>query len=91
MDYKELCEKREALKRQLAQVENDIKNYDKLIYKGKMEKAIKLLKECKAYVGGETTIFYSEFECDVCDSITSEPVSLLEIIDGLERVGVYLF
>ena len=91
MDYKELCEKREVLKKQLAQIESDIKNYDKLIYKGKLEKAIKLLKECKAYVGGETTIFYSEFECDICDNTMSEPVSLSEIIDRLERVGVYLF
>ena len=86
MNYKELCEKREALKRQLAEVESDIRKYDLTIYKGKLEKAISLLRECNPLLS-EFIIIDEYINCECCDSDVNYEVYLADIILELEKVA----
>ena len=43
--YEELLVEKEALTSRLAEVDSLIKNHEKIIYHGKMQKAISLLKD----------------------------------------------
>ena len=88
MDYKELCEKREILKRQLAQVENDIRKYDLTIYKGKLEKAIKLLEECEPLLHS-LIIIDSYIECAECEREVNFEIYLSRIIADLSIVATH--
>lgn len=70
-DYKELIKRREELREELANVNDEIDHLAKTIYKGKLEKAVALLREVN-----EAEIFNEE-EIDYYASIEG-------IIDGIE-------
>lgn len=70
-DYKELIKRREELREELANVNDEIDHLAKTIYKGKLEKAVALLREVN-----EAEIF-NEQEIDYYASIEG-------IIDGIE-------
>ena len=70
-DYKELIKRREELREELANINDEIDHLAKTIYKGKLEKAVALLREVN-----EAEIFNEE-EIDYYASIES-------IIDGIE-------
>lgn len=71
-DYKELVKRREELREELANVNDEIDHLAKTIYKGKLEKAVALLKEVKeAEIFNEEEIdYYASIE-DIIDSIES--------------------
>ena len=50
-NYETLLAEKEVLTKRLAEVDSLIKSHEKIIYRGKMEKAIALLKECAKNVG----------------------------------------
>ena len=70
-DYKELIKRREELREELANINDEIDHLAKTIYKGKLEKAVALLREVN-----EAEIFNEE-EIDYYASIEG-------IIDGIE-------
>ena len=70
-DYKELIKRREKLREELANINDEIDHLAKTIYKGKLEKAVALLREVN-----EAEIFNEE-EIDYYASIEG-------IIDGIE-------
>lgn len=71
-NYKELIKRREELREELANINDDIDHLARTIYKGKLEKAIALLKEVnEAEIFNEEDIdFYATIE-DIIDSIES--------------------
>ena len=58
----ELERQKETLTAKLKEVTERLDKFDETIYKGKFEKAIKLLKECAEYLN----YAYVEFECEDC-------------------------
>ena len=70
-DYKELIKRREKLREELANINDEIDHLAKTIYKDKLEKAVALLREVN-----EAEIFNEE-EIDYYASIEG-------IIDGIE-------
>ena len=80
-DYKELLKRREELREELANVNDEIDHLAKTIYKGKLEKAVILLKEVnEAEIFNEEEIdYYASIE-DIIDSIES-------YIDIIEKRG----
>lgn len=81
--YQDLLALREHLKNQLAEVEADIQKYDLKIYKGKLEKAISLLKECNPLIS--KLIIIDEYkECDTCEGEINVEIYLERIISELE-------
>lgn len=89
-NYETLLAEKEALIKRLAEVDKEIEKFNKEIYKGKLEKAIKLLEECSEYLNNPTVIT-SELDCDVCDTVSIERIHYNEIVDGLNRLSAYIF
>ena len=89
-DYKTLLAEKEALTKRLAEVDEKIEKFNKGIYKGKFEKAIKLLKECSEYLG-DPFVMTNQIECEVCDTVSIERIHYKEIVDCLDRLRTYVF
>ena len=81
--YQDLLTKRDELKKKLAEVESDIRKYDLTIYKGKLEKAISLLRECHPLLS-ELIIIDEYIHCGECDSSVNFEIYLADIIQNLE-------
>ena len=73
----ELVKQKESLTAQLKEVTDRIEKFDKIIYKDKFEKAIKLLDECFDHLCDSTI----PIECPRCERI--EDIDFDEVIDGL--------
>ena len=78
MTREELIRQRDNLTARLKEIGAQLDKFDETIYKGKMEKAIKLLGECLDYLGYPTV----PVECPRCER--QEDIDLDEIIDGLQ-------
>lgn len=89
-NYETLLAEKEALTKRLAEVDEKIEKFNKGIYKGKMEKAIKLLEECGEYFGNHIVIT-KESDCEVCDTANFEYVYYNEIIDSLNKLKTHIF
>ena len=76
----ELEKQKETLTAKLKEVTEQLNNFDKIVYKGKFEKAIKLLKECAEYLN----YAYAEFECEDCGHCFDLEIEV--VIDALERL-----
>ncbi len=83
MTYQELFQRRDDLKAKLQEIEDDIKKYDLTIYKGKLEKAISLLRECHPLFS-ELIIIDEYVHCKECDSSVNFEIYLADIIQNLE-------
>ena len=81
--YQDLLALKESLEKRLAEVESDIRKYDLTIYKGKLEKAISLLRECHPLLS-ELIIIDEYIHCEECDSSVNFEVYLADIIQNLE-------
>ena len=73
----ELERQKESLTAQLKEVTERLEKLDKIIYKDKFEKAIKLLDECFDYLCYSTI----PIECPRCERI--EDIDFDEVIGGL--------
>lgn len=78
-DYKELVKRREELREELTDINDKIDHLAKTVYKGKLEKAIALLKEVN-----EAEIFDEE-EINYYDSIEGIIDSIESYIDIIEE------
>ena len=76
----ELERQKESLTAKLKEVTDRLEKFDETIYKGKLEKAIKLLGECLDYLSYPTI----PIECEECGQCNE--VDLDEIIDGLQTL-----
>ena len=82
-NYQDLLTLRENLKKRLAEVEADIQKYDLKIYKGKLEKAISLLRECHPLLS-EPIIIDEYIHCGECEASVNFEIYLADIIQNLE-------
>lgn len=73
----ELERQKESLTAQLKEVTDRLEKLDKILYKDKFEKAIKLLDECFDYLCDSTI----PIECPRCERI--EDIDFDEVIGGL--------
>jgi hypothetical protein len=78
------------LTKRLAEIDEKIEKFNKEIYKGKLEKAIKLLEECNEYFGNPL-IMTNELGCEVCDTVSIGRIHCNEIVDGLNRFKCLYF
>ena len=78
-NYKELIKRREELREELANINDKVDHLAKTVYKGKLEKAVALLKEVN-----EAEIFDEE-EINYYDSIEAIIDSLESYIDIIEE------
>ena len=76
----ELERQKATLTAKLKEVTDRLEKFDETIYKGKLEKAIKLLGECLDYLSYPTI----SIECEECGQ--HNEVDLDEIIDGLQTL-----
>lgn len=65
MTYEEMKAKKEALEKDLAELNKEMQKHENEIYEGKLNKAIALLEECRCYYGLYTTV--GELKCPNCD------------------------
>ena len=86
--YQDLLTLRENLKKKLAEVESDIRKYDLTIYKGKLEKAIKLLEECEPLLHS-LIVIDSYVECGECGNEVNIEIYLSQIIADLSIVATH--
>ena len=83
-NYETLLAEKEALTKRLAEVDESIKSMEKAIYRGKMEKAIALLKECNSVLY-DTIIFDLYEKCEECGEIKNIELYLADIVKELEE------
>ena len=76
----QLMKKKEQLLKSLDEVTKSLNRFDEIIYKGKFEKAIDLLKEVLGYLTYPTI----SIECDECEA--NIEVDLDYVIDELEKL-----
>ena len=76
----QLIQKKEQLLKSLDEVQESLNKFDKIVYGGKLQKAIELLKEVLDYLP-YPTIF---IECQECDR--DNDVELEVVIDELEKI-----
>ena len=84
-DYKTLLAEKEALTNRLAEIDKSIKSMEKAIYRGKMEKAIALLKECNSILY-DVPIFDLYEKCEDCGEIKNIELYLVDVIKELEEI-----
>ena len=82
-NYETLLVEKEALTKRLAEIDKEIKSQEKIIYRGKMQKAIDLLKECNSKML-DIRIFDIYRECEGCGEEVNIELYLADIIEGLE-------
>lgn len=83
-DYKTLLAEKEALTKRLAEIDKSIKSMEKAIYRGKMQKAIDLLKECNSVLY-DTIIFDIYRNCEDCKDVINIELYLADIVEELEK------
>jgi hypothetical protein len=83
-DYKALLDEREALINRIAEIDKEIKNQERVICRGKMQKAIDLLKECEAKLW-DIPIFDIYQKCEQCGETINIELYLTDIIGELEK------
>lgn len=76
----QLMKKKEELLKSLDEVTKSLNRFDEIIYKGKFEKAIRLLGECLDYLNYPTV----PLECPDCE--LEMDIDLDEVIDGLQTL-----
>lgn len=76
----QLIRKKEQLLKSLDEVTQSLNRFDEVVYKGKFEKAIKLLSECLDYLNYPTV----PLECPDCERRSD--FDLDEVIDGLQTL-----
>lgn len=74
----QLIMKRDSLRKQIGEVQEQLDKFDIEVYGGKMKKAIRLLSECLDYLNYPTV----PLECPEC--AREIDVDLDEVIKGLE-------
>ena len=82
-DYKALLAEKEALTKRLAEIDKEIKSQERVIYQGKMQKAIDLLKECMPKML-DVRIFDIYQDCEGCGETINIELYLADIIERLE-------
>lgn len=65
MTYEEMKARKEALEKELGELNKEMNKHEKIIYKGKLNKAIALLEECGYYYSTYTPV--GELKCSNCD------------------------
>ena len=65
MTYEEMKAKKEALEKDLAKLNKEMKVYEDTMYEGKLNKAIKLLEECGYYYDMYEMV--GEINCPDCN------------------------
>lgn len=83
-NYETLLAEKEALTNRLAEIDKQIKSQEKVIYRGKMEKAIALLKECSLKLC-DVPIFDIYQRCEECGEEINIELYLADIIAELEN------
>lgn len=83
-DYKILLAEREALTNRLTEIDKSIKSMEKVIYRGKMQKAIELLKECNSKLS-DILIFDIYQRCEECGEEINIEIYLADIIVELQN------
>ena len=76
----QLMKKKEQLLKSLDEVTKSLNHFDEIVYRGKFEKAIRLLKEVLDYLSYPTITI----ECEECEC--SNEVDLEYVIDELENL-----
>lgn len=84
-NYETLLAEKEALTNRLAEIDREIKNQEKVIYRGKMQKAIDLLKECEPKIHN-WLIFDIYKGCENCDTELNIEIYLEDIIRELKVI-----
>ena len=78
MTYEEIKAKKEALEKDLAELNKEMMVYEDTMYEGKLNKAIKLLEECGYYYAMYTTV--GEMRCPECgETIQVEFEDIIEM------------
>ena len=77
----QLMKKKEQLLKSLEEVTQSLNRFDEMVYKGKFEKAIKLLGECLDGFLNYPTI---KLRCPDCERVSE--FDLDEVIDGLQAL-----
>ena len=83
-NYEALLAEKEALTKRLAEIDKEIKSQEKIIYRGKMQKAIALLKECETKLW-DVPIFGIYRRCKGCNEEVNIELYLADIIGELEK------
>ena len=83
-NYETLLVEKEALTKRLAEIDKEIESQEKVIYRGKMQKAIALLKECNSVLFC-TTIFDIYRKCEGCGEMMNIVFDLEEVIGELDK------
>lgn len=83
-DYNTLLAEKEALTKRLAEIDKEIKSQEKIIYRGKMQKAIDLLKECESVLY-DIIIFDIYRNCEECEESINIELYLGDVIEELEK------
>jgi hypothetical protein len=79
-----LLAEKEALTKRLVEIDEEIKSQEKVIYRGKMQKAIDLLKDCEPKLW-DVPIFDIYQRCENCGETINIELYLTDIIMGLEN------
>ena len=82
-NYEALLVEKEALTKRLAEIDKEIKSHEKVIYRGKMQKAIDLLKECNPKLS-DILIFDIYKRCEECGEEVNIELFLADIIIELQ-------
>ena len=83
-DYKVLLAEGEALINRVTEIDKEIKNQERVIYRGKMQKAIDLLKDCEPKLW-DVPIFDIYQRCENCGEEINIELYLADIIGELEN------
>lgn len=83
-NYETLLVEKEALTKRLAEIDKEIESQEKVIYRGKMQKAIDLLKECNSKLQ-DILIFDIYKRCEECGEEVNIELFLADIIMELEN------
>ena len=83
-NYETLLAEKEALTKRLVEIDKEIKGQEKIIYRGKMQKAIDLLKECNSKLQ-DILIFDIYQRCENCGEEINIELYLTDIIGELEN------
>lgn len=79
MTYEEMKTRKEKLEKDLAELNKEMQKHEKMIYEGKLNKAIALLEECGYYYNMYETV--GEMRCPDCgDFIDIEFGDVIEML-----------
>lgn len=79
MTYEEMKAKKEALEKDLAELNKEMSKHEEMVYRGKLNKAIALLEECSYYYDPYAIV--EERRCHDCgDSIDIEFGDIIDML-----------